>query len=286
MSQPAMHPNVLLPTLTSILSFTFAVLLLSKYVARPQPYYLVWAIGLVWYGLAAGSEALGGALGWTPALYRLWYATGAIGVAAYLGAGTLLLHRDPPFGSLTVVCLLGGSVPALATNHLLIGFLGLGVAMLLTAVLTLRPKAFPFLALAVLVVASAAAAHAIWAAPIDASALPTSPDQIVAGSGFDADIRSLTPPFNIVGALVLMLGALLSALQFWRTRAEPRRVLSNVLIALGAFVPSIASGLTRFGVTSVFFVGELIGLSCIMAGFLLVGVPSPNRLSGGQRLFH
>ena len=31
---------------------------------------------------------------------------GAIGVAAYLGAGTLYLHRDSAFGSLTVVCVL------------------------------------------------------------------------------------------------------------------------------------------------------------------------------------
>ena len=44
---------------------------------------------------------------------------------------------------------------------------------------------------------------------------------------------------------------------------------ANVLIAVGAFIPSVASGLTRFGVTSLFFVGELVGLVCIMAGFLL-----------------
>jgi hypothetical protein len=41
------------------------------------------------------------------------------------------------------------------------------------------------------------------------------------------------------------------------------------LIAVGAFIPSVASGLTRFGVTSLFFVGELLGLACILAGFLL-----------------
>ena len=53
--------------------------------------------------IATGSEALGAASGWSPTLYKLWYVSGAIGVAAYLGAGTLFLHRDPPFGSLTVV---------------------------------------------------------------------------------------------------------------------------------------------------------------------------------------
>ena len=61
----------------------------------------------------------------------------------------------------------------------------------------------------------------------------------------------------------------LCALYFARTRAHPDRVLSNMLIALGAFVPSLASGLSRFGITSVFFWGELLGLLCILAGFVL-----------------
>jgi urea transporter len=108
-------------------------------------------------------------------------------------------------------------------------------------------------------------------APVDQSLLPTGPDQIVSGQAFDANTRALTPPFNITGAAILLLGALISGLHFWRTRALPNRVASNVLIAVGAFVPSLASGLTRFGITSVFFVGELLGLVCILAGFLLSG---------------
>src|SRR5205823_3891123 len=139
--------------------------------------------------------------------------------AAYLGAGTLYLHRDPPFGSLTVVCILGGSVPALASNHLDVGFAGLAIAILLGAVLTLRPAAFPHATTAVLMLATAVAAYQIGTAPVEASLLPTSPDQIVQGNAFDADTRALTPAFNIAGALVLILGAVLSALHFWRTRA-------------------------------------------------------------------
>jgi hypothetical protein len=261
--------NIVLPTVTSLLGFGFAGLLLWRFVRRRQPYHLVWALGLVWYALAAGSEAVGGALGWTPGLYRTWYVTGAIGVAAYLGAGTLFLHRDPPFGSLTVICVLGGSVPALATNHLDIGFLGLGAALLLTAVLTLKPERFAEATTAILVVGSLAAAYRIAGAPVDVSLLPSSPDQIVSGQAFDAEARALTPPFNIAGALVLILGALLSAAQVWRMRALSNRVASNILIAVGAFVPSVASGLTRFGITSAFFLGELLGLVCILAGFLL-----------------
>ena len=131
-----LHPNVLLPTLTSLLGFGFAGALLWRLRTRRQPYHLLWLLGLLWYALAAGSEALGGATGWTPELYRVWYATGAIGVAAYLGAGTVYLHREPSFGSLTVVCLLVGSIPALASRHIELGLVGLGVASLLTLVLT------------------------------------------------------------------------------------------------------------------------------------------------------
>ena len=91
--------------------------------------------------------------------------------------------------------------------------------------------------------------------------------------------------FNIAGALVLVAGAGLSALHFWRTRALPKRVASNVLIAVGAFVPSLASGLTRYGITSLFFVGELVGLVCILAGFLLSGspgaLPTPDPSASG-----
>src|SRR6266566_9543713 len=176
--------NIALPTLTSLLSFGFAGLLLLRFLTRRQPYHLVWALGLVWYALAAGSEAVGGAFGWTPALYRTWYVTGAIGVAAYLGAGTLFLHRDPPFGSLTVICVLGGSVPALASNHLDIGFLGLGTAVLLTAVLSVKPERFAEAATAVLILASLAAVYRIANAPVDVSLLPTSPDQVVSGQAF------------------------------------------------------------------------------------------------------
>jgi hypothetical protein len=168
-----------------------------------------------------------------------------------------------------VVCVLVGCIPALATRRVDIGLLGLASATLLTIVLSLRPRWFAHAVFGLLVFWSAIAAVRIFSAPIDLSQLPSSSDDVVTGQGFDAETRALTPAFNIAGALVLLLGAVISALYFWRTRDLPDRVLSNVLIALGAFVPSIASGLSRFGITSVFFLGELVGLLCILAGFVL-----------------
>ena len=197
--------NIVLPALTSLIGLAFAAVLARRFFSRRQAYQLVWSLGLVWYALAAGSEALGGALGWKPLLSRLWYITGAIGVAAYLGAGTLFRHRDPPFGSLASVCILGGGVPALATNHLEIGFTALGAAIALTAVLTFKPTRFADAALVVLAAASLVAAVCVANAPVDITQLPRSPDQIVSGQAFDADVRALTPPFNIAGALILIL---------------------------------------------------------------------------------
>jgi hypothetical protein len=272
--------NVLLPAITCVLGVAFAGVLLARFARRRQPYHLVWAVGLVWYALAAGSEAVGGQFGWSSGLYRAWYITGAIGVAAYLGAGTLYLHRDPAFGSLTVVCVLAGSPAPLATGHVVIGLVCLGAAMVLTAVLSWSPTWFVHAVVLLLVVANLVAAYLVLIAPVDLSLLPTGPDQVVSGQAFDAETRALTPPFNISGALVLVLGAVVSALHFRRTRSRPDRVLSNVLIAVGAFVPSLASGLTRFGITSLFFVGELLGLLFILAGFLLSGTPrAPERRS-------
>jgi hypothetical protein len=275
-----LHPNVLLPAITSLLGFGFAIVLLSRFVQRHQPYYLVWVLGLLWYALAAGSEALGGAVGWTAALYKAWYVTGAIGVAAYLGAGSVYLHREPSFGSVTVVCFLVGSIPALAGRHVAIGLFGLASATLLTVVLSWRPAWLAHVVFGVLLAASLVAAIRVVTAPVDLSLLPTSPDQIVSGQAFDAETRALTPPFNLTGAAVLILGAVISALHFWRTRAQPNRVASNVLIAVGAFVPSVASGLTRFDITSVFFLGELLGLVFILAGFLLSGSTTPPPSPG------
>ena len=212
---------MLLPALTSALGFGFCGVLLSRFAHRGQPYLGVWALGLLLYGLAAGSEAVGGAFGWTPGLYRTWYITGAIGAAAYLGAGSVYVQRSQSFGSLTVVTLLVGSIPGLAGRHLTIGLLGLTCATLLTIVLSWRPAYFGHAVFALLVATSLAAAMVVLNAPVDMGLLPSSPDEIVSGQAFDAETRALPPPFNIVGAMMLLLGAVMSAAHYRHTRSEP-----------------------------------------------------------------
>jgi len=47
------------------------------------------------------------------------------------------------------------------------------------------------------------------------------------------------------------------------------RVPATILIAVGAFIPGLTSGLDRFGVTWSFFLGEFLGLLFIFVGFLV-----------------
>jgi uncharacterized membrane protein len=49
----------------------------------------------------------------------------------------------------------------------------------------------------------------------------------------------------------------------------PSRVPSTILIAIGGFVPSLTGSLARFEVTSAFFLGELLGVVFLFAGFLV-----------------
>ena len=93
-----MQPNVLLPFLSSSLSFVFALFLLDQWLERRRSYQLIWTIGMVWYGISAGTEFLGGAFGWSEPLYRTWYLVGAIYVAAWLGLGTMYLLGKTRFG--------------------------------------------------------------------------------------------------------------------------------------------------------------------------------------------
>ncbi len=68
-----MNLNVVLPLASSILSFVFFAFLIDQWRERRWTYQLVWAIGMLWYGLSAGTEFLGGAFGWSEPLYRAWY---------------------------------------------------------------------------------------------------------------------------------------------------------------------------------------------------------------------
>lgn len=69
-------------------------------------------------------------------------------------------------------------------------------------------------------------------------------------------------PVNLVASLPGAVAGLL------RGRLNSR-VPATILIAIGALIPAITSGLNRFGNTSGFFVGELLGIVFLLTGFLV-----------------
>ena len=90
--------SVVLPAVTSLIALFFALALLDQWRERRQPFQLVWALGMTFYGLASGCEAVAAAAGWNETLYRTWYLTGAVWTAGWLGLGTAYLLGRTRFG--------------------------------------------------------------------------------------------------------------------------------------------------------------------------------------------
>ena len=315
--------NVVLPFLSTVLSFGFAVLVADQWLRRRQPYQLVWTLGLTWYGIGAGAEFLGGAFGWNEALYRTWYAFGAFGVAAYLGLGTIFLLNRTRFGYFVAVAFgLAALFGFLAANrHAAEGDPAAGGVVAAVVLLTLvagvavalatrlRRGIMAQVAAAFLVPGSIIAALLAFIVPLAGPGFALDPSSgAPIGAAFPTDIRIVTPPFNIVGAFSLVFGAAYSAYIFmpkrrvfrpddrggltgllargvavpvnlvaslpatWRALRSAElnsRVPATMLIALGGFFPSIADGLTRFGITWGLFLGQFIGVLLIFLGFLV-----------------
>ena len=83
--------NFILPFVSCIVSFIFAVSVLSRYLKRGGTHLLLWGIGMTFYAIGGFCEAYFAAFGWNPIIFRSWYLFGAILVAAWLGQGTVYL---------------------------------------------------------------------------------------------------------------------------------------------------------------------------------------------------
>src|SRR5439155_7596642 len=86
--------DALLPIAAALLALLFFVRLASSALRRPGGQKVLWALGFLLFAIAATAEALAHRAGWTPVLFRTYYAGGVLTVA-YLGGGSawLLLPR-------------------------------------------------------------------------------------------------------------------------------------------------------------------------------------------------
>src|SRR5437870_850726 len=79
------------------ISAAFALTLLVQYRSKPRPYLMAWSVALAIYAVAALTEVIGAAAGWSPLLYRTYYYFGGILVVGILALGTIYLLA-PRFG--------------------------------------------------------------------------------------------------------------------------------------------------------------------------------------------
>jgi hypothetical protein len=301
--------NVALPLLSSVLAFFFAAMVLDQWWQRRRSFQLVWAVGLLWYAISAGTEFAGSAFGWSEPLYRTWYLVGALYVPPYLALGTIYLLSKTRFGYFAgVTVMIGGALsllfsglyPGSTTSAAVVFAIAtVGGVAIIVATAVRRPAA-AHVAAAVLVIGSVLGAYVVLTAVLPAPGFATDPrTHVPVGSAFPGYVRVITPPDNIAGALTLVFGALYSAYVYMpKKRVLPAklmaaaivvnfvaslpsaaallvrgklssRVPATILIALGAFIPGLTSGLDRFGVTWSFLLGEFLGLVLIFAGFLV-----------------
>ena len=79
------------PLATAILGFVYVGLLVDQYVKRRKMHQLMWAIGFLFYAIAAVMESISEATGyWNPGVYRV-YIVLAASLVGFLGNGTLYL---------------------------------------------------------------------------------------------------------------------------------------------------------------------------------------------------
>ncbi len=142
-------------------------------------------------------------------------------------------------------------------------YLGMGTIYLLA------PRRIAHIVMALLVLGSIYGAYLVFSAPVDSSLLPKI-GQVVTAQALPGYVRFPLPAiFNSFGAGALVIGALYSASVFIRHHILQHRVISNVIIAVGAFIPSVTGLLNRMGLPELFFVGELLGILVIFIGFLV-----------------
>jgi hypothetical protein len=128
------NPVLYLPVITTLFSLAFSAALLRRYLTRGRgPHLLVWAIGVLVYGVGTFTEAFTSVVGWHEGIFRAWYISGALLGGAPLAQGTVyLLLRRKTANVLTAclvtvvlvasACVLASPVnPALAETHRLSG---------------------------------------------------------------------------------------------------------------------------------------------------------------------
>ena len=219
----------------TIVSFIFAAAVFRRWSYKQPKHLLLWGIGLVIFGLGTLSEVVL-SYAFSPVWLKVWYLSGAMLTAAWLGQGTVyLLVRRRGLADLLMLLLAAVSL--------------LSLGLMLTAPLTPAAELFEI-------------------------SRPVSEQykDILVRNGL---VIILTIFLNIYGTLALVGGAIYSAFLFWRKKVLANRMTGNLLIAAGALMPAMAGSLVKAGLVDFLYLSEFLGVVVMYAGFLLATVEKP-----------
>src|SRR3954452_5637953 len=215
---------VLLPALTSLLAFVFALALLDQWLERRRGFQAIWALGMLFFAIGSACEAIGASLGpdqhWPELLYRTWYVTGAVFTASWLGLGTAFLLGKTRFGyAYAFLVFFGGFLAFVARNTysagtigVLIFIAGLIVALAIAVETYFQNERWPQIAALTVVVASVVGAYFAFTDPLT-GVLPAQ-DAVPTGAVLTGPVRIISLFLNGPGGIALILGALFSAYIF------------------------------------------------------------------------
>ena len=222
------------PALTAALAALFALLLFEQYAHRRGPFQLAWGLGASAFATAAAAEAIAASSGWSEALYRTWYLSGAVWTAGWLGAGTLLLLGRTRFGYWFAFSLaIAGLVTILVARRLEdpgAGPIALAYSLIswATAAIVawrcyLGDARWSRSAIALIALSSAAAAPLVAFVPLASPGYAVDP---ATGAPVallvPPALRLLTPLLNVSGALALLTSALFSIYVYMPDRKSTR----------------------------------------------------------------
>jgi len=226
-----------LPILSTIVTFAFAIAVFNRFKVRHGAHLLLWSIGLVLYGIGTLTEVIS-LFTFSPIALKLWYLSGAMLTAAWLGQGTinLLVRRR-------------GIAPTL--NIVLVVVSLLAVVLVLMAPITSEAVSFK------------------TSEPLSAQY-----KDILTRSGA---VVLLTIVLNTYGTFTLVGGAIYSAFIFWRKRVLFNRMIGNILIAIGAILPAMGGSFIQMGLPDFLYVSEFLGAILMYVGFLQATVVVPVK---------
>lgn len=201
------------------------------------------------------------------ARYLMWW---TIGVALF-GLGTL---------TEAVTTLFGWHEPVFRSWYIAGALLGGAPLAQGTVYLLLKRRTADRLTVALVGYVSLAAVF-VLATPLSEAAAEGRLD----GAAMDWQwVRLFSPLVNTYALVFLVGGAIYSAVKYRRQgTGSQSRVWGNVFIAVGALLPGIGGAFTRAGRIEVLYVGELIGLILIWAGYRLIVGDRSESVHAAQR---